>query len=71
MKNLKDKLTTWVAIILVVVEAVNAYLQSTADGINWYQLVMAVIVAVIAYLTGKKPNGTAKSDASVSEINVK
>jgi hypothetical protein len=38
MKNLKDTLTNWFAVILVVATAIKAYLDSTTGiltGINW------------------------------------
>lgn len=61
MNNLKDKITTYLSIILIVVGAVNTYLQSITGDINWVQLIMFVVSAVIAYFTGKNPNGTTKS----------
>jgi len=69
MNNLKDKLSTIVAIVLVVFGAVDAYLQSLVGDINWFQLAMAIIIAIIAYLTGKKPNGTSLSANEASALN--
>jgi len=62
MSNLKDTLTTIFAYLVVIGTAVNAYLQSLPpDGtINWFQLVIGVVTAVIAYLTGKNGDGTKK-----------
>jgi type IV secretory pathway VirB2 component (pilin) len=71
MKNLKDTITTWLAIIMVVVGAVNTYLQSQTGDINWIQLIMFVVGAVIAYLTGKAPNGTTKTTAQIDAGNAK
>lgn len=58
--NLKDQITNVLAILMVVGGAVNAYLQSNAGDINWLQLGTAVVVAVVAWFTGKNPNGTSK-----------
>lgn len=61
MTNLKDTITTIFAVLMVIGGAVNAYLQANAgQAINWYQIVVAVAVAVVAYFTGKNPNGTTK-----------
>lgn len=51
---MKDTLSNVVAIISVVAGAINAYLQSTTGDINYYQLGLAILLAVISYLTGKK-----------------
>jgi uncharacterized membrane protein YfcA len=61
--NLKDTITTIFAILMVIAGAVNAFLQANTgnDTINWYQLVVAVVIAVVAYFTGKNPNGTTKA----------
>ena len=62
MKNIKDILTTIFAIVAIVAGAVNAYLQSVGTGeIDWFQLGIAVVVALVAYLTGKNPNGSSKT----------
>lgn len=60
MNNTKDKVTNVMAILAivfavgqVVVQAVQGYLTSVAD-INWFNLGMAAVVAVIGYWTGKK-----------------
>ena len=62
MTNLKDTITTIFAILMVIAGAVNAFLQANTgtDTINWYQLAVAIIVAVVAYFTGKNPNGSTK-----------
>jgi hypothetical protein len=61
MKNPKDQITNILAVLLVIGEAVNAYLQSsTEEGINWMQLGLTVVLAVTSYFTGKNPNGTTK-----------
>jgi len=62
MNNIKDWLTTIFAVLMVVGGAVNAFFQAnTGDDINWYQLLVAVTVAVIGYFTGKKADGTTKT----------
>ena len=58
--TLKDIITNIVALILVIGGAINAYLQSTTGEINWFQLVFAVLGAIVAYFTGKAGNGKAK-----------
>jgi hypothetical protein len=59
--NIKDNITTIAAYIMVIAGAVNAYLQvNGGKDINWFQLAVAVILAITAYLTGKNPNGTTK-----------
>lgn len=61
VKTTKDKVTNVVAVLAVVfaisqtvVLAVSGYLHSVAD-VNWFNLGMAAVVAVIGYWTGK-PN---------------
>lgn len=62
--TIKDAITNVVAFIMVIGGAVNAYIQSLNGGdINWYQLAMAVIVAIISYLTGKGSNAKSKKIA--------
>jgi hypothetical protein len=59
--TLKDKITNIGALIVVIIGAINAYLQSsTGDGVNYGQLVLAIVVAVIGFFTGKTGDGMAK-----------
>lgn len=59
MKNLKDTLTNILSVVTVIIGAASAYFQqSTDEGINWAQLGIAIVVAIVAWFTGKKPNGT-------------
>lgn len=68
MNNIKDLLTTIFAIIAVIAGAVNAYLQSLGTGaIDYFQLALAIIVALVAYLTGKNANGTAKKPSQIEQ----
>jgi len=68
MNNLKDTLTTVLAIILIVAGAVNTYIQSIGGGdIDWYQLVLAIVAAVIAYFTGKTADGKKKSFEEIAK----
>ena len=60
MSNVKDILTTIIAIAVVVTQAISAYLQSTTGDINWIQMVLAIGVALVAYFTGKNGDGTTK-----------
>lgn len=70
--NIKDTITSIASLIVVIAGAVNAFLQSqTGEGINYPQLILAVVVAVIGYFTGKTPGGTTKSPDQVVEQNQK
>lgn len=72
MNNLKDKITTWLAYVLVVVGAVNTFLQANAGKpIDWGQLILFVVAAISSYLIGKAPDGTTKTVAQVTEGNKK
>jgi hypothetical protein len=46
-------ITNILAIVIVVATAAQGFLTSGQD-FNWYNLIMAVVVAVIAWLTGDK-----------------
>lgn len=62
MTNLKDKLTNIFAYAIVIATAADTYIKAIGDQeINWYNFGMAIIVAVISYLTGKKADGTKKA----------
>lgn len=65
MSNFKDTFTTILAIILVVAGAINTYLQSITGDIDWFQLLIAVVAALVAYFTGKTATGAKKSDAEL------
>jgi len=65
MSDLKNTLTDILAVILVIAGSVNAYLQSLEGDINWMQLVMVVVGAVVAYFTGKTAEGKKKSDTNL------
>ena len=58
---MKDTLSNVVAVIFVVAGAINAYLQSTNGDVDYYQLGLAVLAAVISYLTGKKQDLSGKA----------
>jgi uncharacterized membrane protein YfcA len=71
MNNIKDTLTTVLAVVLLVAGAVNTYLQSIEGDIDWYQLLLAVVAAVVAYFTGKTANGKVKStEALIQQKNI-
>jgi hypothetical protein len=62
VKTMKDKVTNVVAVLAVVfavgqtvILAVGGYLKSVTD-VNWFNLGMAAVVAVIGYWTGKPNN---------------
>lgn len=46
-------ITNILAIVIVVATAAQAFLTSGQD-FNWYQLVMAIVVALVSFLTGDK-----------------
>ena len=61
MNNLKDNVTTIIAIVTVIIGAVTAYLQANAgQPINWMQFGLYILGAIVAYFTGKNPNGSTK-----------
>ena len=62
--NVKDILTTVAGIALVVFTAIQQYINGMAvDGtIDWFKLVAAIVVAIVAYFTGKNPNGSTKKN---------
>jgi uncharacterized membrane protein YfcA len=68
--NLKDTISNIGAIVIVIAGAVNAYIQAQTGPINWFQLAVVVVVAVIGVLTGKTPAGTTKTDSQVVAQNV-
>ena len=64
MKNLKDRISTICAILLALCGAVVAMQQAgvvvPSTILTITGVVAALSTAVIGYLTGKKPDGTAK-----------
>ena len=58
--TIKDAVSNVLAFILVIAGAANAYLQSASGEIDYFQLGIAVIGAVVAYLTGKDSQGKPK-----------
>ena len=66
--DLKNLITNIIAIISVIIGAVNAYIQSIGEGeINWFQLAMFIIVAIIGWYTGKNAKGSAKTPVQVAK----
>lgn len=52
--TLKDAITNVVAFMMVILAAVQGYLGTLGgQEINWYTLVITVVGAIVAYLTGK------------------
>ena len=61
MKNLKDNVTTIIAVLILAAGAVQTYLTTNAGNpIDWIQLVLYVFTAISSYFIGKNPNGTTK-----------
>lgn len=59
---MKDKLTNIIAVVLAAGTSINAYLQTIPEGgeINWVHLVGGLLMAIIAFFTGKDDNGKKK-----------
>ena len=62
MNGLKDTLTTIFGVVLVITVAVNAYLQSLCEvcTVEFLPLVIALVVALISWFTGKNGDGSTK-----------
>lgn len=60
MDDLKNKITNVIAIIVALGTVIATALGNVPDGSKWYIWVGAVVVAVIAWFTGKNPDGTSK-----------
>lgn len=59
--TLKDAITNIVAFVMVILAAVQGYLGTLGgQEINWYTLVITIVGAIVAYLTGKSGDGTPK-----------
>ena len=67
MNGLKDTLTTVFGIVLVLATAVNTYLESLCATctVEFLPLVIAIVVAAIAYFTGKNGNGSTKERLTI------
>ena len=63
MSNIKDTLTTILAVILVIAAAVNTYIESlcTECVIEPLPLVIAIVVAIVAWYTGRNGDGSGKT----------
>jgi len=61
MGNIKSWLTDIVAVLATVFAAVQAYLGTIGEGsIDWFQFVIVIVTAVIAFFTGRNGNGSKK-----------
>ena len=58
--TVKDAISNILAFVLVIAGAANAYLQNVSGEIDIFQLAIAIIAAVVAYLTGKDSNAKPK-----------
>ncbi len=67
MNGLKDTLTTVFGIVLVLATAVNTYLESLCATctVEFLPLVIAIVVAVISWFTGKNGDGTTKEKLTI------
>ena len=70
MKNLKDTISNYAAVILVIAGGVQTFLTLNASKpIDFGQLSLYLVGIIIAYLTGKNPDGSTKSDGQVTTQN--
>ena len=70
MNNLKDKITNYVAVLLILVEAVNTYLQAHAgQPFDWKLFSLTIGAAIVAWFTGKTPSGAVKTPGQVAAGN--
>ncbi len=55
--NFKNFITNIAGLIMIIGGVVNAYFQSggNVEKINWFQLGTSMVVAFVAYYTGKDP----------------
>jgi len=61
--TLKDIISNILSLVMAVIAAVQLYIGTLGDGsINWYTLIITVIGAVVAWLTGKDSYGRPKKD---------
>lgn len=61
--TLKDIITNILALIMAVISAVQVYFGTLGDqSINWYTLIITIVGAIVAWLTGKDSYGRAKVD---------
>jgi len=62
MSNIKDLLTTIFGIVLVIATAINTYLESLCAecSLEILPLIIAIVVAVIAWFTGRNGDGSKK-----------
>ena len=59
--TLKDIITNLIAFVMVILAAIQAYLGTVGGGeIDWFQLIIYVVGAIVAYLTGKDSRGKPK-----------
>lgn len=66
--NFKDKITNYAAIVAVLGAAFKAYMEANAgQEIDYVQLVGLLLIALIAYLTGKTAEGKAKTKEQVAK----
>ncbi len=66
--NLKDILTTIVAVAQLVINIVVQGIDAANGGkVNWISIGLSVAVAVIGYFSGKNANGTTKSVEQVAK----
>lgn len=59
MQDLKNKISNIIGIIVAVGTVVATALDSVPEGSEWYIWIAAVVIAVLAWLTGK-PNDLKK-----------
>jgi hypothetical protein len=69
--NLKDKITNYAALLVAIIEGVSAYWSAhTGQAFDWKQLGFSIVVIIVAWYTGKAPNGTTKTTIQVKNQNI-
>ena len=56
---MKNKVTNWLAGIMIVLTSANAYFETMSpdSDINWITLISGVVVSVVSWYTGKDKDG--------------
>ena len=64
MKNIKDTLSSIIAVLIVFFEPINYWLMSN-EPFNWKTFVSSMLVAAIAYFTGKNADLSSKTPKQI------
>lgn len=69
MKNIKDNLTNWLALVVLILQGAYVVIENWINGapFDWKQLIGAVILAIILWVTGKTANLKKKTPDQVKK----